>query len=60
MILDNTTQREILLSLIASASFPGKVIDEIFALKKAVEAASIGATNPAKDAAVLHNMMNEP
>lgn len=41
MILDNEQQRALLLELLQQANFPGKAIDVVYDLKKALQNASI-------------------
>ncbi len=41
MKLDDEAQRNNLLGLLAASQFPGAAIDEVYALKKAIETAEI-------------------
>jgi len=45
MILDKEEHKQILLQLIAAASIPGNVINEIYNLKLAIESADIAGTD---------------
>lgn len=47
MVLDTEEQRQILLQLVNSATFPGSVADKVFYLKNALDAATIGVEEPA-------------
>lgn len=41
MTLDNEAQRELLLAIFKGINIPGQVLEQTYALKKAIESASI-------------------
>jgi hypothetical protein len=47
MILDTESHRPLLLQLIRMSSFSGQSLDTVFALKQAIEKASVLSTAPA-------------
>lgn len=52
MKLDNERQRAFLLTIIDNATFPGKVVEEIYELKTAIMKAQV-ETEPKKDKMIM-------